>query len=149
MPQFKIFVIFSFFGILFLFALLFINIRKIVMFFTPDFILFNNFLSFPMICWVNTIDIFKRKNDIMVEVIKNFRKVGKIRKVGWSGAALQSGNFYRGDRCNYSPCYDRQQAVKILLKGANPQLLSGAPFLLRKTPWKLGESLFKLFSLKD
>jgi hypothetical protein len=84
MPRFNIFTIFIFFWVLFIFSLAFIDIRKIVMFFTPNFILFNDFLVFPMIYFVSIIDVFKRKNDIVIEVIKNFRKVGKIRKVGWS-----------------------------------------------------------------
>lgn len=65
-------------------ALTFIDIRKIVMFFTPNFILFKAWLMLPMICFVAIMDIFKLKNVLIVTTIKNFRKIGSIRKVGWS-----------------------------------------------------------------
>lgn len=65
-------------------TLIFIDVRKIVMRYTPNFVLFNAFLYLPMLGWVALMDIFMKKNTLVIATIRNFRKVGSIRKVGWS-----------------------------------------------------------------
>jgi len=64
-------------------TLIFIDVRKIVMFYTPNFILFNAFLYLPMLGWVALMDIFMKKNTLVLATIRAFRQVGSVRKVGW------------------------------------------------------------------
>ena len=74
----------------FFFLLMFIDIRLTVMFFTPDFILFNNFLYFPIICFVNILDTLQGRKRPVVDCARYFSKLGKVRKVGWR----DNGQYY-------------------------------------------------------
>jgi len=58
------------FGGLLVGALTFIDIRKIVMFYTPNFILFRAWLMLPMLGFVTIMDIFRLKNVNVIAAIK-------------------------------------------------------------------------------